>query len=232
MGVLRVAIHQPNYLPWLGFFHKIYRSDVFVLLDTVQFARRGYSHRVRVIGPGGNPLWLTQSIQRRPIECHLIRDVIFSDRFWVGKHLKTLRTAYGKAPYFKEVIGLIESCLEADTNHLSICNGMAIQKICRSLNISTELVYASDLDMDCTSSSCERLANIVRHFDGTIYLSGSGARAYNDAAIFSRYGVELTYDDFIVTPYQQRGHEFISGLSVVDALFYLGFNGVEALLKR
>lgn len=228
---MKVAVHQPNYLPWLGYFHKISRVDTFVFLDTVQFERRGYCNRVRVIGPGNDVLWLTQSIQKGPFYDYLIQDVSFSDRHWVKKHLKTLEAAYRKAPHFDEVFRCVERSLQSDIEHLSILNGMLIQDICSALGISTRIVHASQLDIGPVFTSSERIARIVSYLGGTVYLSGSGARAYNDAATYSSYGVELTYNDFAAMPYPQRTQEFKSGLSIIDALFNLGFDGVASFLQ-
>jgi len=232
MGSLRIAVHQPNYLPWLGFFHKIRNVDIFVLLDTVQFARRGYSHRVRVMGPNGGALLLTQHIRKQPVEEQFIHQLEFSDKHWVDKHLKTMNAAYRRTPYFNEVFSLIENSISPDTNRLAELNWRMIQCICNALGIQTKIVKASQFDLGPFSSPSERIACIVHHLGGRFYLSGAGARAYNDTAVFDRYGIELGYDDFTIDPYPQRGHQFIGGLSVVDALFNVGYNGVSAILER
>lgn len=231
MGAMKIAVHQPNYLPWLGYFHKISRVDTFVFLDTVQYERRGYSKRTHVMGPGGEALWLTQNVRKlAQTEC-LVADVTFSDRHWTRKHLKTLEAAYRKTRHFDEVFSLIERSFQSDTDRLSIFNGTVIQHICRSLNIPTKIIYASQLDAGSFSSPSERIARIANHLGGTVYLSGAGARAYNDPAIFARYGIELAYNDFIVKSYPQRNREFIGGLSIVDSLFHIGFDGVASLLQ-
>lgn len=231
MGAVKIAVHQPNYLPWLGYFHKISRVDTFVLLDTVQFERRGYSHRVHVMGPGGEILWLTQNIRKKSQYEYVVEDVVFSDKYWIGKHLKTLEAAYRKAPHFKAVFGLMERCFQSDTERLSIFNGTLIQHICSSLNMSTRIVYASALDIGEISSPSERIARITSRLGGTLYLSGAGAKAYNDVATFARHGIELVYNDFEVKPYPQRSQEFRGGLSIVDSLFNVGFDGVSSLLQ-
>lgn len=230
MGDLKIAVHQPNYLPWLGFFHKVQAVDTFVLLDTVQFERRGFTHRVRIIEPGGALLWLTESIRKRPINDYRISDVLFSDLYWVGKHLKMLSTVYGRAPHFDEVFGVIEECLKPDIEMMSSFNGRLIKTICDSLNIQTKIVYASEIDIPAASSPSERIALITRKLGGTCYVSGAGAKAYNDTATFERHGVKLTYDTFSMQRYPQRNSEFNGGLSIVDALFMVGFAGVASIL--
>lgn len=230
MGVVTVAVHQPNYLPWLGYFYKISKADVFVFLDNVQFERRGYCSRTRIIGTNGEELWLTQNVQKSPRDS-LIQDTVFSDRFWIKKHLRTLQVAYRKAPHFEEVFRRIESLLQPDIAHLPTFNGLLIQEICRSLGIGTRLLHASRLELDTVATPSERIARIVRLLRGTVYLSGSGAKAYNDTATFANNDIELAYSDFAVFPYPQRTQEFKAGLSIIDALFHLGFDGVASFLR-
>lgn len=236
MGNVRLAVHQPNYLPWLGFFHKISRVDIFVLLDNVQFARRGYTHRVHVMGPAKEALWITQSIRKRAVEEQVIRDMMFADRFWVDKHLRTLETSYGKAAHFDAVFNLLEKGLRTENDRLAQFNGGLIQSICGAVGIFTPILYASDLPVDDAASPSERIARIAQHLGATRYLSGAGARAYNDAEVFARYGVTLAYNDFRVSPYPQRGIQgdeaFVGGLSIVDALFNLGFDRVAAMFRE
>lgn len=231
MGDVSVAVHQPNYLPWLGYFHKISRVDIFVFLDNVQFERRGYTKRTRVMGTDGKPLWLTQDICKQPVQDYLIQDVTFSDRHWISKHLKTLEAVYRKTPHFREVYGLIEKSLRNDTCRLAPFNGTLIQNLCTELGLPTRIMYASRIGLGSFSSPSERIACITRHLGGTFYLSGAGAKAYNDIAVFKRHGIQLAYNDFVTRPYLQRGREFHGGLSIIDALFNIGFEGVASLLQ-
>jgi len=231
MSDVTVAVHQPNYLPWLGYFHKIHKANIFVFLDTVQFARRGYSHRVHVMGPGRNSLWLTQHIQRQPREEQIISQVRFSDRQWINKHLKTLEASYRKSPHFPEVFSILENILQNDSMHLSLFNGYLTRQLCQSLGNKTRILYASELTNRAFSSPSERIAWLTAHVGGTRYLSGAGAKAYNDPEVFAHYGIELAYNEFCHRPYPQQTQTFLSGLSIVDALFNIGFSGVSDFLS-
>jgi WbqC-like protein family len=232
MANLKVAVHQPNYLPWLGFFQKIERSDIFVFLDNVQFPRRSYSNRVLVMGPNENVLWISQSVIGRPTKEQSIEDVQFSDDRWKEKHLKTLKAAYGKCPFFKDVFPFLENAFCNESDRLAIFNGELIRHICDKLGLPTAISYASQLKLGSFTSPSERIACITRHFGSDVYLSGAGARAYNDTAVYEQYGVRLEYSDFAAPPYPQRSTKFTAGLSIVDALFNIGFSGVAALLRQ
>ncbi|HZW21402.1 WbqC family protein [Noviherbaspirillum sp.] len=235
MGDVTLAVHQPNYLPWLGYFHKMSRADIFVFLDTVQFARRGYTHRVHVLGPGRTQLWLTQHVRKRAVEEQVIHDLAFSDRCWIDRHLKTFEASYGKAPHFDSVFEFLEDRLRAGAEPLSRLNGRLILDLAARLGIAPRVLYASELPPVPVSSPSERIAHICDHFGARRYLSGSGARAYNDVHVFGAHGIELVYNDFKSMSYPQRnlpdGQDFVAGLSIVDALFNIGFDGVAGLLR-
>jgi len=235
MGDVTLAVHQPNYLPWLGYFHKMSRADIFVFLDTVQFARRGYTHRVHVLGPGRTQLWLTQNVRKRAVEEQVIHDLEFSDRFWIDRHLKTFEASYGKSPHFDSVFEFLEGRLRAGAESLARLNGTLILDIAARLGIAPQVRYASELPSTPVSSPSERIARIADHMGARRYLSGSGARAYNDVRVFGEHGIDLVYNDFKCMPYPQRnlpeGQDFVAGLSAVDALFNIGFDGVAGLLR-
>lgn len=232
MGPLTVAVHQPNYLPWLGYFHKISQADIFVFLDNVQFERHGYTHRVRSLSSNNDLIWLTQNVKKTPREETLVSSVLFSDKHWVRKHLKTLEATYRKAPYYSEVFSLVEEGLLSRTEHLSLFNGELIRQICNALKITTKILYASELEIGRFTSASERIALITQCLGGTHYLSGNGARSYNDLQTFARYSVKLEYNNFSALPYPQRTSNFTSGLSVVDALFNLGFSDTSSYLEE
>lgn len=234
MGDVTVAVHQPNYLPWLGFFNKIARSDIFILLDTVQFARRGYTHRVHLFNTRGDPHWITQSVRRQQFEQEVIHQMHFADMYWADKHLRTFKQVYHKSPYFEAVFAVISEHLSVVEDHLSTMNGNLIRAIARSVGLSTRILYASEMEIGPFHTPSERIARLARHVGAQRYLSGAGGRAYNDPQVFDQYGIELMYSSFPNKPYPQVypgvAPEFVAGLSVVDALFNLGFDGVADLL--
>lgn len=235
MGHVTVAVHQPNYLPWLGFFHKIARSDVFILLDTVQFARRGYTHRVHMLNSQGEPHWITQSVRRQQIDQEVIQRMRLADMHWASKHLRTFKQVYYKSPHFEPVFAVISRHLSAAEDRLSIMNGDIIRAIARSIGLKTRIFYASEIDIGSIHTPSERIARLARGVGARRYLSGAGGRAYNDPRVFDQYGIELVYSSFVSKPYPQRypgpKAEFVSGLSIADALFNLGFDGVAGLLS-
>jgi hypothetical protein len=221
-----VAIHQPNYAPWLGYFAKIARSDVFVFLDDAQYSKNSYINRVQ-IDAGGQARWLTLPVRYRfgdPINAVQIADVD-----WRRAHLDILRGCYANAPAFADVRRWLGDIFESLPNEdLAATNQSLIEALARRLGLSSRFVRSSAIAIGMHRGD-DRLISIVRSFgDGVTYLSGKGGANYQDSAKFAAAGVELVYSDFAHRSYPQ-GHDFLPGLSILDALFRLGFDRTRAL---
>jgi WbqC-like protein family len=229
MADVVVGIHQPNFLPWPGFFHKLASSDVFVLLDTVQFSRRARINRVQVL-TGGKATWLTVPVRRHEHE-PLLADALVDDSHpWRRKALHTLQINYGSLPGFGETVQLIEPILNDTTERLALFNENAIRRLASALSIQrARLVRASELDVPGVSS--ERLAALTAAVGGTVYLSGPGAGGYLEEKPFTDRGLELRIQQFSALSYPQRAPEPVPGLSIVDAMMSLGMSGTRQLLQ-
>lgn len=234
MAKVRVAAHQPNYMPWQGYFNKLANCDVFVLLDNVQLERRGLTHRTRILGHRqGDAPWISQSLKKRAIHEQNILDTQFADLHWVRKHLNTLKTVYGKARHFKEMYPALESAMLVNEVRLADYNTRLIATVAGLLGIRTPMVRASTLCEGTACNASERLAALTRMVGGDVYLSGQGAKAYNDDNVFRRHGVKLEYLQFRPAPYAQgAAAQFVPNLSVMDALFHLGPKDTVSLIAK
>jgi hypothetical protein len=229
-----VAIHQPNFFPWLGYFNKIVRSDVFILLDNVQFQKTGgtWSNRVRLC-VSGEARWVTASIDR---SYHGIRNInemeLNANLPWREKMVKTLEANYRKAPFFGEVFPFIENLVLNPEANLASYNIEAIRSIAMLLGIDTEkLVLGSSLEVD--GHATDLLICMTKAVGGSAYMCGGGAEGYQQDAFFAEAGLDLVYQDFQHPVYRQAGPtEFVSGLSILDALMNLGKDGVRSLLLK
>ncbi|RRD46157.1 WbqC family protein [Tessaracoccus sp. OH4464_COT-324] len=211
-----VTIHQPNFAPWTGYFDKMARSDVFVLLDTVPFTKGGYQNRVRIKGPNG-PQWLTVPVITKGRLGQPTNEVETNEaRPWRGDHVKTLRTLYGKAGNVSEAIELLEAVYASpSTNLAELCIAL-ITRFHARYGLGTRLVRASELS--ARGSSSQLLADIVAELGGDVYLSGPSGRNYLDRSVFDRLGIAVEYHSFTPTPYPQVGADFVGGLSMLDHL--------------
>lgn len=219
MSGVRVAAHQPNLFPWLGFFDKMRAADVFVLLDTVPFNRRGYQHRVR-IGTPSEVRWLTLPVLKKGRYGEPTDEVRIDDsRPWRHDHLETLRHAYGKAPAFADRIAVIEELYGAGPyERLVDFTVPGIDLLRAQLGVVTEVRRESELVAPGLASS-ELLATLVVAAGGDTYVSGPTGRSYMDEDVFATHGVSVEYRTFAPFDYEQRSDGFEPGLSALDLVF-------------
>lgn len=221
-----VGIHQPNYLPWIGYFVKIARSDRFILLDDAQYARGGFINRNRIKTPRG-PEWLTVPVRSAGRLAVPIGEIVpCHDTPWARTHLRTIETNYRRAPHYAEVMdSLLRPVLEAPREaavwaSLASLNTELIRRICAGLGIDTPLVKASTIGVP--SRGTRRLVDLVQSVGGTAYLSGRGGDRYQDAHAFAGAGIELLYNDFDPPRYPQLWGAFEPNLSIIDYLMCCG----------
>jgi len=224
-----VAIHQPNFLPWIGYFYKMYKSDIFVFLDNVQFSKNSYQNRVKIKTSQGAQ-WLTLPVFHKFGQ--LTKDVrINNNEKWKEKHLKTIELNYKKAPYFNQIYNLL---VKVYTNNkwelMTDFNIELITAICNFLDIKTKTVRASSLKT--SGSATELLIDIVKKVGGDIYLSGKGGMKYQDENRFKEENITLIYTNFKHPVYPQLWGEFIEGLSIIDLLFNCGEESVYIIPRE
>lgn len=222
---MKVAVHQPNYIPWLGYFAKLASADVFIFLDDVQLPQgRSYVHRSRVHAPPDG-VWLSAPIRRE--ERQLIRDVRFADEDWRRKHQATLFHTYRKAPFFAAVMPLVETIYGFPTESLAPFNMNAVTLIAGHLGLPCRFELSSAYGV--AQSSDDRLIELVKAVGGDTYVSGAGGQNYQHPEKFAAAGLELCVRAYKPRPYPQHQGGFVSGLSVLDALFNLGPGAVQQL---
>ncbi len=227
-----VAIHQPNYLPWTGYFHKMFSCDLFIFLDDVQFSRQSYTQRVQILSQG-RPHWLTVPVLRSGRSGQLITETqCNAATAWKRKHVATLRASYGGHPFFADVLAVVEAALCGTSNNLAEINIGLIQALAAALQAPCRFARSSHMNVAATDAT-GRLVALVCAGGGSSYLHGRGGLQYQDEALFRASSIELIPQAFTPRPYAQKGSDgFVAGLSTVDALFNLGFSGTrDALLS-
>jgi hypothetical protein len=227
-----VAIHQPNFLPWLGYFDKITRADVFILMDNAQFPKTGgtWINRVRML-IGGKPTWLTVPIVRSYHGVRRICDIEIDGRQpWRVRLLKTIQSNYARAPYFSTVLPMIEWLVNVETASLAEYNIQSIRCLAEALGLRTaKLVLGTSLQVD--GRATDLLIAMTKAVGGTAYLCGGGAEGYQEDETFASHDIELVYQHFRHPVYPQGTTcAFYPGLSVVDALMWCGFAATRAML--
>jgi hypothetical protein len=226
-----VGIHQPNYLPWLGFFNKMARSDVFVLFDDVQLVR-GKSFMVRNrIKTANGVQWLTVPVQGKS-DLVLIKDaVLLQTGKWQQKHWKSIQLSYRKAPFFARYEEKFSQIYQSQVERLCDLNIALIKLIREIMQIKTELVLSSELNIEAKGE--EKILAIVKKFKGDRYITGEGAgsQRYVREEDFRESNIELIYQQFRHPIYNQLWGDFISDLSIIDLLFNEGERSLSILME-
>jgi hypothetical protein len=226
-----VAIHQPNFLPWLGYFEKIARADVFVLLDDAQHQKKGgtYTNRVQML-VSGKATWMTVPIDRSYHGVREIREIEIDESTpWRKKLLRSIEQSYRRAPHFGQVFPLVRELVERRDRSLAVYNEAGIRRLSEEIGVAaTEFALSSALAVK--GHATQRLIELTRAVGGTAYLSGGGASGYQEEGVFEQAGLELRMQSFRHPRYEQPAEAFVEGLSIVDGLMSCGFAGVGNLL--
>lgn len=222
-----VAIHQPEHLPWLGFFEKMLRADLFVLLDDVQFSKGDFQNRNRVKGACGAQ-WLTVPVvQKFP---QRINEVLIAGDDWQARHWKTLRSCYARAAHFDEFAPLFEDFYRRPWTRLAELNVAAIELIARALGVERKWVLASELKVRGQKS--ELVLNICKTLCASAYYSGRAGSTYLNQDEFGQAGIEIVVQNFGHPVYEQlftKESGFVPNLSAVDLLFNCGAQGLRLI---
>ena len=224
-----VAIHQPHYLPWLGYLHRMARADLFVVLDHVQFERGNYQNRTQV-RVNGAAHWLTVPVQQRSQKERIVEKAIDNAATWGLKHFETLRRAYASAGFFGMYATELRALLDCEWQRLVDLNEHTLAFLRNAYDIRTPLVKSSGLGVDGAKS--ELVLNICKAVGASGLLVGlGGSRNYLDRAAFADAGIALVMQEFTHPVYRQRGgSEFTRGLSALDLLLNYGPRSRDVLL--
>lgn len=223
---MRVTIHQPEHLPWLGFFHKMADCDVYVILDSVQFTKNNYQNRNRLIDQNGTVYWSTVPVRMAGHTDKRIVDMeLDNTQPWPRKTWARIAGAYRRHSYFNALAPELESVFMGGHAHLVDLNLDLIEFFRRQLGICVPMVRSSTLEVK--GSRSELLLSICKSLGADTYLSGPSGREYLDTALFSDAGVALDYHAFKHPTYSAP--IFQPYLSTLDLLFNSGPKSREIL---
>ncbi len=224
----RVAIHQPNYLPYLGFFHKLSLVDTFVLYDTAQFSKNDFHNRNRIKTPSGTA-WLTVPVSRPALRP--IREVrISAATSWADRHLKSIEANYSRAAYFVSYRDELRIVFKKSWLFLAELNESLIRMLAKAWDFPVRFVRASEcLGVTEEASRSSRLVELVRAVGGDEYVSGPGGLDYVDPTVFG--GVGLRLQVFRHAEYRQLWGPFLPSMSAIDLLLNEGDRGRETIIR-
>jgi hypothetical protein len=225
-----IAIMQPSYIPWRGYFSLISQADTFVFLDNVQYTKNDWRNRNRVVTSSGQK-FLTIPVQTKGFP-KLIKDVKVSDKRWNIKHFKTINQNYSKSKYFEKYKSAIKELYSACSyEYLIDINYLFITKLSEIMQLKCDFVFASDIQ--CSNDRNQRLIDICKELKGTEYISPPASKAYIDESLFKSNDINLRFLNYD----NMKTYESLYGitdkyLSVVDLIFNKGEEAKSYLLNK
>lgn len=223
-----ISIHQPNFIPWLGYFYKIHQSDIFVFLDDVQFSNQGM-HNYHYIKTSQGSFRLKVPVHKKFKE-NINQVQINYNLNWKDKHFKTLIANYRRSPFFDEVYHDIQKLYNADYKNLAHFNREIIEFICKKMGITTKFINSSALNFH--SMREQKIIDICVALNGKVYYSGTGAKSYQNEESFKERGLELRYSGFKIFSYPQLWGDFQSNVTILDYLMNCGYNWEQVLSNQ
>ncbi len=217
---MRIAIMQPTYLPWCGYFALIEQVDCFVLLDDVAFQKQSWQQRNRIINTG-ELQWLTVPVRSKPLGTPIV-DMEISLPGFANKHWRALEHCYQGSPYFSRYADAIEETLKSERNSLCTLNSSLIRLLCQQMEIQTEIVSSTSLGVGGLRGG--HVAQICQALGAQQYLTPVGAVEYlqKDQSEFIGRDIEVFVQEFSHPVYTQRKTPFVPFASAVDLLFQVG----------
>lgn len=228
---MKIAILQPNYLPWKGVFDIINLADIFVFLDDVQYTKNDWRNRNKIKTPKGIQ-WITVPVKSNSIKQKIFEVEVSNKVNWQRKHYYSFLANYAKAKYFKEYEFLIEDFyIKNHWKKLSDLNIYTTKKIAEILNIKTNFFLSSELNI-LSQDKNQRLIDIIKYFDGKIYISGPAAKKYINIDKFKKNNIEIYFMNYNYPEYPQLYGNFIHEVTVLDVIFNCGINAPKYIFQN
>jgi len=232
-----VSIHQPNYIPWLGFWDKFLKSDTMILLDVVQFEKNEFQNRQKIKLSNGQSSWLSVPVHHKhPQAISTIQIDSSSNGSWVKKHLHALRFNYERAGWWKEYGEEISGIYHTYGKGLMTkLNRELIVWVALHINDGRKVLMASDLlgkEEDLDSDPTQRIIDLCDRVGANTYLTGRGALDYLCKEDFANAGIGLRIQKFTHPIYPQLYGEFVPNLSVMDLILNVGAEEAKQMLNN
>jgi hypothetical protein len=227
---MSIVISQPRFLPAANIFHRMQLCDTFVFLDTVQYTKRDYENRTKVLTPQGE-LWLTVPVITLSQGQLLVDTKIDNSQNWRTKHLRTLEQSYKKRPFFNEIYPFLQEFYSQEWDLLVDMNIWAINTVTKHLGIGCRTIRSSEiLGRDSGYAGESLLIEICKQVGDTSYISGANGRDYINLSSWKSAGISVRYHDYNPQPYSQGGTDFVPWLSIIDMICAVGLSATKDLI--
>jgi hypothetical protein len=225
---MKLAIMQPYFLPYIGYFQLMNAVDQFVVYDNIKFTKRGWFHRNRILVNGTDKMF---SIPLKKDSDYLdvaVRELAGSFHKESQKIIRTIEASYRKAPYYKEVMPLVEKCFQHSAVNLFHFIHTSLTLLTRFLEIDTDIIISSSIDIDHTLKSQDKVLAICKSLDADTYINAIGGQNLYTAEAFINKGIELRFIKTKPVKYDQFDNEFVPSLSIIDVMM---FNSKEKITE-
>ena len=219
-----ISAHQIAYNPWLGYIHKILLSDEFIIMDDVQFEKNSFINRNKILQQCSE-VWLTIPIDTKDYKSKTIKDMQISNSLWKKKHLKSLKQAYIKAPFFDRVYPEIEKILNIDSSFLIDYTDRLLEFLIEYLDIDTKISYASKLNIK--GKKQDYVLELIQKSGAKCFIFGSNGKNYVDKERFIQNGINIYFQEYNHPKYNQLCKEFHPYMGVYDILFNLDRENIK-----
>lgn len=220
-----VSIHQPNYIPWLGYFEKILNSDIFVFLDDVQYEKNYLINRNKIRTSEGSA-WLTIPVRTK--HDSLVSSVqVDNSQNWASKHKKSILINYSKSGFLHDYLSFFDSLYDKKFDFLIDINVEIIHYLMKELDIKTKTIFSSELGIEGKGS--DRILNICKSLNADSYISGPFGKTYLNMDDFKNSNIAIEFQNFIHPVYRQCYTPFMPNMSTIDLLLNEGINSKNIL---
>ena len=211
-----VSAHQPAYNPWLGFIHKILISDIFVVMDDVQFEKNSFINRNKIL-QNNHEVMLTIPIKTKDYKDRTLKEMEISDHRWKIKHLKSIEQAYKKSKNFESILEKLKPIYEIQSDFLIDYTNAYLNFIVEYLMLDTQIIFASDLNI--TSKKLDYVCELTKKVDGKVFVFGSQGKNYADVDYLNERNIIPYFQSYQHPIYQQDSEQFHPYIGVIDLLF-------------
>lgn len=225
-----ISAHQPAYNPWLGYIHKMLISDIFVIMDDVQFEKNSFINRNKIL-QNKTEIMLTIPVKTKNYKKLLLKNIEIPDDRWKVKHLKSIEQAYRKSQNFDVIYSKIQECFDSDSNYLVAYTNWFVKFLVKYLKLEVEVVFASDLGL--SAKKLDYIIELTNKLSGKIFVFGQQGRDYADVELLKQEKINPYFQDYKHPEYTQMQQGFIPYMGIYDLLFNQDRSRVvEIILKN
>lgn len=230
MYILILSAHQPAYLPWLGYFHKIAISDIFVILDEVQFEKNSFTNRNKIKTSNGSS-WITVPMQMNGHTEKTMKEMKIDNRFnWMEKHWKSIYLNYKKAPYFNLYSDFLKDTYSREWNTLTELTEHMTMYFLNELDIKTKIYKQSDINTQ--KKKQELIVELCNKLDSDTFVFGKLGMNYAEKEYFDKNKINIYFQDYEHPTYNQIWGDFIPNLAIIDLMFNVNKENIMDIIMN